>query len=613
MDFNFGYVSPMDRKYYEYPESRPAAQLGKPIIPIRELGVTVPEIDQSGRFKNMLQNVDATIRSGVGQIQLVMMTSPETPLGGRPKAYGKEIREALREITRANDVMIKGVEMPTSMNNLSGFNPQQGAFSEEQRIRYLNEVKDAIKFASDIDGGGVDIVSFEFNRNVDDASWNKNKLFVSDVPEKLQSAQLVDGDTGQVLRIRKSQEQLLPFDPENGKPFEDEQGNAIIDPTTSLPQAKKWAWPDFEKEAKRQNERLKAEGKELTTPEKVFLDMQLNTKIKDMRGWAHQRKYEADLRLKEIEREEGKLAAASDDQKKEINNEIKRLQDSRRHALSQAAAQQEQAFEIESQLERIKPIKEFALTKSAESYADAGMFALHQTRKNPQNRQPIHVGPELGWPHAYGSHPQEFVELITKSRKKMVDKLVADKQIDPATAQGLAKKHIKGVLDTSHLGMWLKNFEPDNHNWDDRLKKFNNWFIGQIEWLAKQNKKHDLLGGIQVVDSASAAHGHLPPGQGIFPVKEAAQILRNKGNFKGFIVSEGHEEERFESGRIALKTWEEFGSPITSSYGPARAPMSWGEKGSYLGRGYAPVYMFGSYVPSNEFKGGPFWSGLPLE
>ena len=61
---------------------------------------------------------------------------------------------------------------------------------------------------------------------------------------------------------------------------------------------------------------------------------------------------------------------------------------------------------------------------------------------------------------------------------------------------------------------------------EKRLKKFNKWFMDQVDNMGKAG----VVGSIQAVDSASGAHGHLPPGQGILPVKDAVIRLREKWN-----------------------------------------------------------------------------------
>jgi len=90
---------------------------------------------------------------------------------------------------------------------------------------------------------------------------------------------------------------------------------------------------------------------------------------------------------------------------------------------------------------------------------------------------------------------------------------------------------------------------------------------------------------------------------------ETAKIFKEKG-FSGFVVSEGHEEEKFGEGRIRMKTWQHAGAAVGSGYfsGP---PLRWGQvQQNYFGKTYSPMFMFGGYAPSNEFK---LWSEVPLE
>ena len=71
--------------------------------------------------------------------------------------------------------------------------------------------------------------------------------------------------------------------------------------------------------------------------------------------------------------------------------------------------------------------------------------------------------------------------------------------------------------------------------------------------------------------------------------------------------------KKFGEGRIMLKTWEAFGGGLGYPH-PLAPPMSWNQmQGNYFSLGYAPTMMYGNYSPSPEFKGGPFWSGIPLE
>src|SRR3989338_2514978 len=104
---NQEYFHPMDRGYTPQ-DIPPPANIEDPIFPISQVGTTVVERDPTGRNKNIVQSVQASIRSGAGTLQLVMNVPPDSALGGRPKAYGKEVREALREVTRAAGVNMGG-------------------------------------------------------------------------------------------------------------------------------------------------------------------------------------------------------------------------------------------------------------------------------------------------------------------------------------------------------------------------------------------------------------------------------------------------------------------------------------------------------------------------
>ena len=712
---NYG---PMDREYHErleFEQARSSNDIESPIMPISEIGATVPETDQSGRFKTFLQHAQATIRSGAGSLQLVMTVPHTSPLGGRFKSYGEDVRKALKEIAMANQVNISGVELPTSsMTNMSGYDMQRNRFSDEVRKDHLDEVEDAIKFvAESMGGGGVDIVSWEYDRSVNDATWNtedkKAGRKLLEQPGEVETVQVVDVKTGSIAQIRKGELQHLP----NKVPTKDTEVDYKEDETDptgktkrwiikteegeikeGIPQLFEWNWDKFAATAELMNKKAREHNKHLKPgdepwpeikPETLLIQNQLEAQRNTAYGYAgyygeqaesvqkifeiidpikkeddkwfdkstdKERKEMLDKKLKE----EGikpnsrialQLTEALSD-KKQFNTFYKESEINLKHLKSLAQGQMQQVREVEERQRRFTAVSDYAEAKTFQTYAEAGIMALRETHnKNVFIKNPIHVGPEIGWPQYYGSHPKEFVDVILKSREKMVELTTTPKQknwkgelVDkegnifdkegnriteknaaqnPYFKQGVtkeqaeqeARKHIKGTFDTGHLGMWLRNFRPDLP-FDQRKEEFNKWFTEQVEWLAKENKKHDLIGGLQVVDSRSGAHAHLPPGQGILPVVEATKILKEKGNFKGFIVSEGHEEEKFGEGRMLLKTWQNFGAHIENPYRPSGpSPMTWNAvQHSYFGKTYSPMFMFGSYAPSNEFK---LWSEVPLE
>jgi len=639
-EFRSHYYKPMDKQYFiPVNEQPPVKGLESPIlpvnqlIPVSELGETVPENDPQGR--NILQTTQAAIRGGAGTLQIVMTTSHQAAIGGRFKAMGTEVRQALKEIALANKVNMRGVELPTSLKNLSGYDYQQNAFSEEARREGLEEVKDAIKFTADtMGGGGVDIVSWEFPRTVNDASWNKDKdgkpIFERhSTDEKL--AALIDRRTGRIQRVQKNETVFIPYKKGTYEEIKGKPGDTI-----DFSDLQPFEWTDFEKWAAKNAEINKKEGKNLPTdPGLIFARVQLEQQKKQTEGVAARDKEFAQEQANRIKRidDDLKKTNLSDDQRKELLDERKDREAKWEQYRQAYYANMQGVRDTEQRIANFQTIHEYGLTKSAQTYAEAGIAALRQTETSKLTK-PLYVGPEIGWPEHYGSHPKEFIDLIEKSRKQMVklltekelpdpmtgDKkknLFYDEKLSPKDAEKKAQEHIKGLFDTSHMGMWLAHFKPivdkktgTQETEEARLKRFNGWFTDRVKELAELTKKKGLVGGIQLVDSMSAAHGHLPPGQGIFPVIETAEIFKKEG-YKGFLVSEGHEEEKFGTGRIRTKTWQRAGAPIGGGYYASAAPLQWQQvQNGYFGKTYSPLFMFGSYAPSNEFK---LWSEVPLE
>ena len=617
VEFRTMYYQPMDRNYNQsVTEVQRDVKLEKPIMPINRLGETVPEA-LGGR--NILQTTEAAIRGGAGVLQLVLVP-PQDSIGGTSigARIGTEVREALRELALANKVEIAGVELPTAVRGLSGFDFQQNAFSEDVRQRNLQQVKDAIKFAADVGrGGGIDLLSWEFSRGVSDTG---DKNFVE--PIEQQDVRVVDKKSGRTFGFRKADTIYLPLDPDNNfkkVEFDPEQGKIDLKPIK---------WQDFEKWAKSENEKAKKEGKEQIAPEVRYYRERLEADMKRAQGTKSQAELRARDTIDGIKRINEQIKEAKNEEDKKTLEKNKHfLENQRDEAIRAAEGHAQEIKNIEQTKDNITSLNTFGLQQAALGYAEAGVFTWREfqaAKEKNLNPKPMHIGPEIGWPEFYGSHPEEFKNVIIESRKKMVELLTNpeltlpsgakrenphfQKGLSPEEAQKLAKEHIKGLFDTSHMGMWLAHFKPNvGENEDDRIKRFNKWYVEEVEKLAKDPR--DLIGGIQLVDSHSAAHGHLPPGEGIFPVIKTAEIFEKTG-FKGMVVSEGHEEERFGQGRIRMKTWQHANANIGQGYfsGP---PLQWGQvQSNYFGRTYSPLFMFGSYSPSNDFK---LWSEVPLE
>jgi hypothetical protein len=343
-----------------------------------------------------------------------------------------------------------------------------------------------------------------------------------------------------------------------------------------------------------------------------------------------------------------------------------------------SASADAQADLLKDTLGHIDPVSEFAKKQTFNSMAEAGIYAWKTTNEKKLSKD-IYLSPENVFPEmGYGSHPDEMIEMIKGSRQKMIEFLTSPTIEDPhqrikllnedkkkmteaevrskygherlsdedikkltegetlekiryidnpyrvkgiseAEAAKLAEKHIKANLDTQHLGMWGKYFQPKYieekgrmENPDETKKRFEQWYNEQIKKLAKEN----ILGEVHIVDGfASGGHTHLPAGQGELPVVDAVKYLKEKG-FKGVLVSEGHGEESWGPGRILKKTWEAFGSPVFSSGyfaggGGFGAPIRFTDiNNSYFKSQQGAYFVFGGYAPSNDWT---LWSEVPLE
>ncbi len=671
MQFSTGpYYTPMDREYHSPPVEGP--RMEKPIIPINELGVTVVEKDPM-TGGNIIQNVDAAIRQGASKMQLVFNQSSHQAIGGRPKAYGKEVRENIRELTRVNDVMIEGVEMPTSsMSNLSGFDPQRFNISEQKRQQDLREVKDAIKFLADTaGGGGVDIWSQEFTRNIVDAPWNQKGKWAGqfeayEAEDKFATEYLVDKRTGQVMQeVRHSsdiyepvydvaQEDREGFDRKGNKvqikkgDWVDMDGRWInpMDKEELLHRVPKWdnvnkkfetrrvGWEEIVDRNQNFNERygtqydpgeyafrLQLENKWIQARgHSLFYTTRYNEERKSLEALKKALKYYEKLEDTMPEEEQWKIMQEDPSLRgmfipptykkptEIIKQNIEQTEHHLKHVHEASAASDAQADEVVRTMDEVVSLKKYAKEKAVESYAEAGISALDETRHNRKVERPIHVGPEIGWPTGYGGHPEEFIELIKESRKEMAKRLVKERGFSMSEADETAKKHLKGCFDTSHVGMWLDHFKKEHpqESEEHRRARFNKWYMDMV----KKMHEEGVIGSVQAVDSATGAHGHLPPGQGILPVVEAVDYLKSNG-FTGFVVSEGHEEEQFGKGRILLQTWRAFGAEIADSYFSAQTPAQWTDVAeSYFGHANPPPYVLGQYRPSEDWV---FWSGVPLE
>lgn len=303
-----------------------------------------------------------------------------------------------------------------------------------------------------------------------------------------------------------------------------------------------------------------------------------------------------------------------------------------------SATADSRADEMEETLRHVQPVARYAKEKTSWSYAEAAILAMEQTKKNPHAKRDVFLAPENIFPEmGFGSHPQELIELVQDARTKMVQLLTAKqipnpheiRYVDPNTkeqklkmianpyytgmnqheAEEYAKRHIKATLDTQHLGMWWKHFQPlPGETVDQRRDRFNKWYGEQVDQLVKA----DVLGHIHAVDAMGGGHHHLPIGQGNLPVKWALERLKKSG-FKGTMVSEGWEEDaRFGKGRQISVSWRNLGSPFVGKGYSVSAPSNaWSDvRDSYFRSMQSPYFVFGAYAPSNDWQ---LWTQVPME
>ncbi|MFT4313308.1 MAG: TIM barrel protein [Candidatus Woesearchaeota archaeon] len=315
------------------------------------------------------------------------------------------------------------------------------------------------------------------------------------------------------------------------------------------------------------------------------------------------------------------------EQKDPIEYLKKQLADNQRDILQgreAASSGRVQAREILKNIHNVESAHDYAIKKSSETMADLGVYALERTQvakaKRPNDKiKPIaitleNIFPEMG----YGSHPMELKNLIDSGRKAMAEKLQQSNvhQMSKKEAEKAAADHIRATLDTGHLNMWRKHFQPkDGETKEDTDKRFQKWFNSQVEELAKDG----YIGNVHLADNLGYDDTHLGAGQGTAPLKDTLKALKKAG-YDEFITSEGGFGMGPKGvGEVGMwGTWKLAGSSIYGKMGDA-GTKSWTNPGSrmyavhegYLGVPNKPNFIFKGYAPDNE-DWQP-WSGTTME
>ena len=327
------YHNAMDSDSYAKDAPEGSVQLG-----IKDIGMSVP----LGISAQNVAGVYSKIRMGAGKIELGF---PGAVSGQRqaqtPGMYGKDQRQALRELAAINEV-----EFTThSAYNMMGMTgqDQQGNFALTRARVAQHELQRAIDFAADVSGGGSVVVhTGEFERpltDMDQMGDNLSRgedgrlLFKKRITEAADAQfQLVDDRTGQVHQtVQKDRLVAQPvwkraeedhdgsyqkgeYDPRCGTTvrikkgdYLDYEGNKIIDPLdpahgrvpiydeeTGRFKTKYLSYDDFKEVAEEKNKLwLEKNGEEpdyynKATQVEAFLHATLETNEGHSRGWALQ-------------------------------------------------------------------------------------------------------------------------------------------------------------------------------------------------------------------------------------------------------------------------------------------------------------------------------------
>ncbi len=295
-----------------------------------------------------------------------------------------------------------------------------------------------------------------------------------------------------------------------------------------------------------------------------------------------------------------------------IEEEIKSREGHISHAREGAASQFAQAEEAEETMRYVQSAETYAKERAYDSYAQAGIFAMEQSRKleaYKKMEKPLSISMENLFPESYGSHPDEIIDLVLHSREKMAE-LLKTRGASESEARKEAKEHINATIDSGHMNMWRKYWQGDEKkSIEENDKDFNQWMVRKFEEMAKK----EIIGHIHLTDNYGYQDDHLAPGEGNTPIREVVKTLKEHGYQGKLIVEPGADWSVDASGfHSVMKAWRLFGSPVYGAVGGvAPGIRNWGDvQYGWFGQNQPPYFVFQPYSPSEDWT---LWSGVPLE
>jgi len=601
--------------------------------------------------QNQLRELQAKILKGASAVELGFMGRGKGNMGQgatTPGSYGKDEREAMRDLSKINDVKLS-VHASTGVGSWSGLS--QNRFDENSREQNILEGKRTIEFAADVAGGGPIVVhTGEYPRQIADTP--DKKLFEgfptessTGTGEEFKPGQkihyIVDKRTGAIITgIREDQVNHIPAylkekqeDPwgyeyhhvawEGG----DKQGGGKLavdkrnwdyyrGEAAKVGKGDNYAAVLFHKDKlKAQIEHSKGQAGEYELqyfankqkldhlPETINTYKQSLTKI-DAQKEAYKKqtggKLDGFYNFAETTQErEYEMRHLVDNPELNRKNIIKRMN----YGKETAASARAQEADLEYQAEQVASLDNYALTKTADSIARMALYAKEVQETNPNVNRDIFIAPENIWPEmGYGAHPDELKNLIKISRTKMEEQLKdGTPGLTDEKAKDIASKHIKATFDIGHAHTWKKYFKRDEgESFENHHKRFTKWMMGKVEDLQKNN----MLGHVHITDNFGYYDEHISPGQGNVPVKEFIDKLKDLG-YKDQITIESAQQDY----KALTEMWRVANSPIYKIDGTSRGWVD--VEHGYFGHTRSPEFLFGPTAPDPR-TWSP-WSETPLE
>lgn len=458
VEFSY-YKTPMDRDYgkpAEAEETTNDAGLG-----VQDIGWGLP----MGIGAQNIQGIAAKIREGVGNIEIQFAgAGPGNRQSQTPEMYGKEQRQAIRELAEINEVNLT-THSSFGIMGTAGMD-RNGNFSDEQRKFVVDEIKRAVEFAADTaKGGSVVVHTGEFQRPISEEEWAKDAktgkyVFKAHELEPEEAIiRVVDDRTGQVItQVRKNQDVARPIwlaadkdysykaeidypelDIKKGETIHVHKGDYVdyekrmvalkdrvpeFDIATGRFKVKTQKWEDFVNEAKIMNEEKERQtGRKLSEdekilPEEAFLKATLQTNEGHSKGWALQYAHNFEDYLKELEKLK-KAKILYDEREKSLSAED-------RNKLIKQVAGELTAFGIvpyekkmPSELinEHIQKIR-----NSIESAREASTSQEQQARDSQTTQEHVMSARKYALKESFKSYAQAGIYAMDVSKEKGLEK-----------------------------------------------------------------------------------------------------------------------------------------------------------------------------------------------